>query len=76
MFFVYDTLIVREGHKTILSMIGTHAAFSKSSEAHFTCGEMNDGIVDASSAEAAAGGKLSGCLSVAGKEIKGKGMCH
>ena len=59
--FIYNTFIMGEGVKTGLSMISAHTAFAKSAEAHLCGGQLNDSIVDASSAEAAAGSNFFCC---------------
>ena len=53
-FFVYDALVMGEGAKAFLAVIGTHTALTKTSESHFTGREMNNRIVDAAAAESAA----------------------
>ena len=53
--FVYDTLVVSESIKADLPVVGSHAALAETAESHFCGGEMDDGIVDASSAKSAAG---------------------
>ena len=53
--FIYNTLIMREGVKSGFSVISSHPAFPEAAEAHLAGGEMNDGVVDAAAAEAAAG---------------------
>ena len=54
-FFVYDALIVAECVKSVFTMISPHTAFSESAKSHFTGGKMDNGIVDASTAESTAG---------------------
>ena len=51
---IYDTLIVGECIKTDLPMVSAHATFTEAAEAHFCGGKVDDGVVDASSAETAA----------------------
>ncbi len=75
-FFVYNALIMGEGVKAGLSVISSHTAFAKSSEAHFCGGQVDDGVVDTSSAESAAGGDFFCRCFVRGKEIKSQRMRH
>lgn len=53
-FFVYNALIVGEGVKAVPAVVGSHAAFAEASKAHLAGGKMDDGVVDAAAAEAAA----------------------
>ena len=53
-FFVYNAFAVGEGVEACFPVIRTHAAFAKAAKAHFTGGQMDDGIVDTAAAEAAA----------------------
>ena len=57
--FIYDTLFVGEGVKSGFPMISPHPAFPKAAEAHFAGGKVDDGVVDAAAAEAAAGDRKS-----------------
>lgn len=52
-FFVYNALVVGKGLKSVFSVIRTHSALAEAAEAHFACGEVNNGIVNASAAKAA-----------------------
>ena len=54
-FLVYDALIVGEGVKALLPVVGSHAALAKAAESHFAGGQMDDGIVDTSAAKLAPG---------------------
>lgn len=72
--FIYDALIMRKGIKSILSVIGAHSTFAKTSKAHFACGKVNDGIIDASASESAPGDYFTGKCFITGEDIKGKRM--
>ena len=49
--FDQDALIVGEGLKTLVSVIGSHTALAYSTERHRSIGQMHDGIIDATSAK-------------------------
>ena len=57
-FLVHDALIVCKSIKAGLAMVGTHAAFSHTAEAHVGSGQMNDTIIDTAAAKAAPGGNF------------------
>ena len=48
--FINDGLVVGESIKAGLAMICAHTTFADASEAHFTCGKMDNHIIDASTA--------------------------
>ena len=52
-FFIYDTLVMREGIKTSLAVIGAHSGRAEAAESHFTRREMDDGVVDAATTKSA-----------------------
>lgn len=52
--FIYDALVVGECIKADLSVVSAHAAFAETAKAHLRGGEVDDSIVDASSAKPAA----------------------
>ena len=72
--FIYDTFIVREGVKSGFSVICPHSAFPEAAEAHLVCGKVNDGIVDAAAAEAAAGCDPAGKCLIPGEDIERQRM--
>ena len=74
--FIYNTLIVGECVKTNFSVVSTHAAFAESSKSHFRGGQVNDGVINTSSAEAAAGSDFLCRHFVGGKEVKRQRMGH
>ena len=59
-FFIYNAFEMGEGTKAFFAVITTHTAFPKASERHFAGCQMDDGIVNASAAKAAAGSDLFG----------------
>ena len=56
--FVHDALIVCECIESCLAVVSAHTAFSEAAEAHLRGGKVDDGVVDAAAAEAAARGHL------------------
>ena len=52
--FVHNALFVAEGVEPFLAVIRAHSARPDAAEAHFARGKVNDGVIDASSAEPAA----------------------
>ena len=52
--FIHDALIMRKGVEACFSMIRAHAALAEAAEAHLAGGQMDDGVIDAAAAEAAA----------------------
>ena len=54
--FVHNTFIMGESIKSGLPVISAHAAFSEPAKSHLACGKVDDGVIDASAAEAAQGG--------------------
>lgn len=74
--FIYDAFVVGKGLESFFPMIGTHAAFAKTAESHFTGGQMYDGIVNTSTAKSTAGGHFFCSLLVRGKDVQGKRVCH
>lgn len=75
-FFIHNAFVVGKGEKAVFSMIGTHSARAEAAESHFAGGEMDDGVVNAASAETASGSHLLDRLFIGGKQIKSKGACH
>ena len=59
-FFVHNAFFMGKGIKACFSVIGSHTALAKASEAHLTGSQMNDGIIDAPTPKAAAGGDPPG----------------
>lgn len=43
-----------KGVKAVFAVVGAHAVLAEAAEAHLACGKVDDGIVDAAAAEAAA----------------------
>ena len=72
--FVYDTLVVREGVKAFFAVVGAHSAFAEAAEAHFAGGQVYDGVIDASAAEAAPGSDFPGGFFVFRKDVESQGM--
>lgn len=75
-FFVHNALIMRESFKTLLSMIASHAAFTKSAKWHFTGGQVDDHIVDTSASEATFRCDFIDYGPILGENIKCQGVCH
>src|SRR5699024_9117292 len=75
-FLIYDTLVVGESIKADFSMISAHAAFTKSSKSHFCSGKMDDRIIDAATAESAAGSHFFCRRFVGSKEVQRQRMRH
>ena len=69
MFFVYNTLIVGEGMKTVFAMVGTHSAFTKAAKSHLTGCQVDDGVIDTSASESTVGSNLNGSFFVGGEDI-------
>ncbi len=74
--FIYDTLFVGEGVKSGFPMISPHPAFPKAAEAHFAGGKVDDGVVDAAAAEAAAGRYPAGKCLIPGEYVERQRMGH
>lgn len=74
--FIYDALIMGKRVKSRLSVVGAHSAFSESAESHFCSSQMNDCIINASAAEAAAGEYLCRRFFIGGEDVEGQGMGH
>ena len=55
---VHDALVMGECVKSSLAMVGSDAALPEAAKSHMAGGQMDDGVVDAAAAEAAAGGDL------------------
>ena len=68
-FFVHDTLIVGEGMKTVLAMVGTHSAFTKAAKSHLTGSQVDDGVIDTSASESTAGSNFFRSFFVGGEDI-------
>lgn len=73
---IHDTLVVRECVETDLSVISAHTAFAEAAESHFRGGQMDDRVIDASAAEAAARGHLLCRCIVGSEEVKSQRMRH
>ena len=71
---VHDALIVGECVESGLTVVSTHAAFPEAAEAHLRGGKVDDGVVDAASAEAAARGHLPCGLLVRGEDVQRQRM--
>ena len=74
--FIYDTLVMGECIKSCFPVIATHAALAESSEWHLACSQMNDSVVDASSAESASGCNLLSGVAVICEDIEREWMWH
>src|SRR5699024_4994691 len=74
--FVYDALIVCECIESCLAVVSAHTAFSEAAEAHLRGGKVDDGVVDAAAAEAAASGHFPCSLLVRGEDIQRQRMGH
>ena len=68
-FFVYNTLIVGEGMKTVFAMVGTHSAFTKAAKSHLTGCQVDDGVIDTSASESTAGSNFFRSFFVGGEDI-------
>ena len=75
-FFVYNALVMREGVKSFFAMVAAHTTFTESSKRHFTRGEMNDRVVDASAAKLTLCSNFAGGSFIACKEIQCERMWH
>lgn len=51
-FLVHNALVVGKGIKARFPMVGAHAAFAETAEAHAAGGQVDNGIVDATAAKA------------------------
>ena len=69
-FFVNDTFGMGEDVKAFFAVVSAHAALSDTAKSHFTCGKMDDGIVDTSSSVRDALGYFMNALPVLGKEVE------
>lgn len=74
--FIYNALFMRKDIKACLSVIGAHSAFPKAAEAHLAGGQVDNSIIDASAAEAAAGDGLACSLRLGGEDVKSQWMRH
>ena len=50
---VHDTFVMGKCIKSGFPVVSAHAALTEAAEAHLACGKVDDGIIDASAAEAA-----------------------
>lgn len=73
-FLVNDALVMGEGVKSGLSVVSSHAAFAKAAKAHFAGGQVDDSVIDAAAAKAAAGSNLTDRRLIGGKQIEGQRM--
>ena len=74
--FVHDALIVAECVKSGLAVVSAHAAFPKAAETHLRGGKVDDGVIDAAAAEAAARGHFPCSLFVRGEDVQRQRMRH
>ena len=61
-----------EGEEAGFAVVGAHAALTHTAKAHGAGGQMDDGVVDAAAAIAAAGCDGINAFAVFGEEIEGQ----
>lgn len=75
-FLVYNAFVMSKGIKACFSMIASHATLSEAAKRHLACCQMNQRVIDTTTAKSDFFNYIFCCALILCKNLKCQWMCH